>query len=415
MASLRTYVDYRTVRYSSLFQNVAPLLEQNVAPLPLLGQNVAPLPEQNVAPLPEQYITGAITGVSNNVILEKSFGNYLKFIQDFKTDMNKEILKQPETYLEPTWIKCQKTCQNITVAAIQKEVNSTAFIIRCLIKSMINEPLDISCSDPSKITGLWKKDSGLFTMDNFSGQQQGRLIMGFGPSASGKTYWAKNTINMLSEIESGFPSTFMTIDGGIYRESSVIYQILVKCVISRNVGGLTNLVSSGLWSKSLFSAGKIKKTIADFLKTQSPPNLYIPETLGSCVVGMSTKGTCLNMYNKYKIITGDNDWIGLCIWQHVEDTKCIFAPQYKCIGCTESGQKRERGEGKHYSPLAYNNSFKYGKIHAKKAKKWFIIHNTGGRMYKNKQCINLIESNIQISKKLQEQFNCKQLESGFSK
>ena len=397
MASLRTYIDCRSVHYSSLFQNVEPLLEQNVAPL--LGQ----------------YIAGAVAGVSDNVILEKSFGNYSKFVQDFKTDMNKEILKQTETYLEPTWIKCQKKCQNIAAVAIQKEVNSTAFIIRCLIKSMLNGSLDISCSDPSKITGLWKKDLGLFTMNNFSGQTRGRLIMGFGPSASGKTYWAKNTINMLSEIEDDFPSTFMTIDGGIYRESSVIYQILVKCVLSRNVGGLTNLVSAGLGRKSLFSAGKIKKTVADFLKTQSPPNLYIPETLGSCVVGMSKKGTCSDMYNKYKTITGDKNWVGLCIWQHVEDTKCTFAPKYKCIGCTESGQKREREEGKHYSPLAYKNSFRYGKIHAKKAGKWFVIHNTGGRMYKNKQCINLIESNIQISEKLQEQFNCKQLESGLSK
>ena len=323
--------------------------------------------------------------------------------------MDKEIVEQTETHLEPKWIKCRNNCHNIATKAIQTEVNSTAFIIRCLIKSMINEPLIISCSDPSKITGLWKKDSGLFTMDNFSGQLQGRLIMGFGPSASGKTYWAKNTISMLSGIEDDFPKGFMTIDGGIYRESSVIYQILVERVLSRHVGGLTNLVSAGLGSKSLFSAGKIKETVTDFLKTQSPPNLYIPETLGSCVVGMSKKGTCSDMYNKYKTITGDKNWVGLCIWQHVEDTKCTFAPKYKCIGCTESGQKREREEGKHYSPLAYKNSFSYGKIHAKNAKKWFVIHNTGGRMYNNERCINLIESNVQISEELQEQFNCKQL------
>ena len=384
MASLRTYVDCRSVHHSSLFLNVEPLLEQHVAPL-------------------GQYIAVAVAGVSDNVILEKSFGNVFNFMNAFEIDMDKEIVEQTETHLEPKWIQCRNNCHNIATKAIQKEVNSTAFIIRCLIKSMINEPLIISCSDPSKITGLWKKDSGLFTMDNFSGQLQGRLIMGFGPSASGKTYWAKNTISMLSGIEDDFPKAFMTIDGGIYRESSVIYQILVERVLSRHVGGLTNLVSAGLGSKSLFSAGKIKETITDFLKTQSPPNLYIPETLGSCVVGMSKKGTCSDMYNKYKTITGDKNWIGLCIWQHVEDTKCIYAPQYKCIGCTESGQKREREEGKHYSPLAYKNSFRYGKIHAMKAKKWFVIHNTGGRMYNNERCINLIESNVQISEELQEQ------------
>mgnify|MGYP001616296616 CR=1 FL=1 len=47
--------------------------------------------------------------------------------------------------------------------------------------------------------------------------------MGFGPSASGKSYWTKNIIKIFCKIYDNYPDTFISVDGGIYRETSKIY------------------------------------------------------------------------------------------------------------------------------------------------------------------------------------------------
>ena len=105
----------------------------------------------------------------------------------------------------------------------------------------------------------------------------------------------------------------------------------------------------------------------------------------------------------------DDNWIGLCIWQHIEDTQCVFGLEYKCTGCTESGKARERYEGKKYSSDAWSNSYNSGRLQAKKANQWFIIHNTGGRMYEmngvRHACINLVETNVFVPKLVQKRFN----------
>ena len=55
-----------------------------------------------------------------------------------------------------------------------------------------------------------------------------RLIMGFGPSASGKTFWTENVIKMMDKADPNFPKVFMSVDGGIIREFSEIYQEVVR-------------------------------------------------------------------------------------------------------------------------------------------------------------------------------------------
>lgn len=359
-----------------------------------------------------ETVNDYLDGIPNGrEIVSKSFGNYRMFIGTFKRTIAELFPMEEKTYMEPTWITCKDRCNKVIEEYVKKEIKSTAYIIRCLKMSMIGNPLDISCSDIGKVTGVWKNDSNLFTINNFK-QESGHLIMGFGPSASGKTFWAKNIISMLSDIDSASPKVFLTIDGGTYREASTVYQSVVGILNQKHIGGLTNLVSAGFsMGSSLFSSGKVKSTVADYLKTQNPPNLYIPETLGGCKSGLSKKGFCSNIYSKYKKITNDESgWVGLCIWQHVEDTECVFGPEYKCIGCKESGKERERREGKKYSDTAWSNSFNSGIINAKKASKWFIIHNTGGRTYTvNKKvfpCINLIESNVPISKAIQRKYTC---------
>tara|TARA_B110001452_G_scaffold119907_1_gene99487 strand:+ start:369 stop:1523 length:1155 start_codon:yes stop_codon:yes gene_type:complete len=353
----------------------------------------------------ETYLSGLPHG---QYITDNSFGNFGKFIQGFKKEISKLNLfhREEKKHTEPGWVKCKNGCYKIVKKALEKEMKSTAYILRCLSKSMINSKLVISCSDINAITGVWKEDHSLFTIGNFSGQSRGKLIMGFGPSASGKTYWAKNIINILSEMDTHFPRNFITIDGDVYRKSSVIYQILVEYTIHQNIGGVANLVSAGFGRSSLFPASEIKKTIQQYLSTQDPSNLYIPSTLGGCVHGLSTKGFCVNLYAKYKKITNDINWVGLCIWQHVDDTKCIFSPMYKCTGCRESGQRRERTNGKKYSSVAWKYSYDSGMEQAKKANKWFIIHNTGGRVNDGVSCINLIESSEAISTDIQQKYNC---------
>ena len=362
----------------------------------------------------EQYLRNVAT---RDVIIGRSFikhGGIYNFFNTLKIEIDR-LFKS--TYMEVSWVTCTEKCESLK-KFFEEEEKSTAYILRCLERSIINvledAKLNIFCLDISAVTGEWENDKHLFVIQNFE-QDKGRLIMGFGPSAAGKTYWAKNVIKLLADIDDRFPTEFLSIDGGTYREASLVYQMLVESLIQKNIGGLTNLVVAGLSAgkKSLFDSGHVKTIIYDYLKTQRTPNLYVPETLGGCAFGgISTRGICRNYYQKYIDITKDDDWVGICIWQHKHGGECVFGPHYKCIGCTESGKERERKEGKQYSNAAYHNSLTSGNIHAKNANKWFIVHNTGGKKYipygreNPVPCINLIESNIEIPKDIQRRYNC---------
>ena len=60
---------------------------------------------------------------------------------------------------------------------------------------------------------------------------------------------------MLSKSNKGFPRSFISIDGGTYRECSIKYQKIIKTVSNKKYGGLKDLVLSGfsLTRKSLFN------------------------------------------------------------------------------------------------------------------------------------------------------------------
>ena len=101
--------------------------------------------------------------------------------------------------------------------------------------------------------------------------QNGEIVSLMGSSASGKTYWAKTIIKLLNENLDDFPDTFLSIDGGIYRESSFVYQSVIYILKNLNLSGISNLVSAGIKSAiigSLFDSNKIKKHIKEFLKNQ---------------------------------------------------------------------------------------------------------------------------------------------------
>ena len=336
-------------------------------------------------------------------IMGKSFqlsGGYKAWKKEMKGKVSAEIagLKGSK------WVACKSKCHVKTLKKlVHEEIDSTAYVLRCLGESMLTvkrkkPKLKISCSDAKKITGKWKDTTGwvdakLFKLDDF-GQSQGKLIMGFGPSAAGKTFWAERIVPMLIEAKAGYPKRFLSIDGGTYREVSDVYQTIKTAALMKQgkTGGLTNLVAAGVsLSGGMFKAGDVKKAVFEWLEGQKSnvANLYIPDTLGSS----STK------WHKYMIYTKSKSyWVGLCIYMHKHGgNKCPYMPKFRCEGCTESGTRRQGSEGKKYSNTAYGTTLSRGKTQAKKATGgYMLIHNTGLNKLSEQWC----HSTIQLGGKL---------------
>lgn len=329
--------------------------------------------------------------------------NKLKEINPTECNVQEEFRK---------WIKCRDTCESLVKSLMNTEIKTTAYILRALCKSIIiindgyNPLLTILIldTDKSNINGLWQNDSKYLKIVQYGTEkfcnpcQSGKLIMGFGPSASGKTFWAKTIIKIFKEADKTYPDSFITIDGGIYRETSNIYQITKQLIKKKCLAGFTNLVQAGLTilNKSLFKAGSIKKLLVNFIKDQKSIkiNLYVPDTLAGC--GIPVVRECKKVYEPYINITGDTKWIGLLIWQHKLGTECEFPSKYKCVGTTESGKRRERDEGKKYSNSTWSRAMSNGMTALLKAPGGsYKIHNTGGKKYvengKEHNCINIIE------------------------
>lgn len=314
----------------------------------------------------------------------KSFYNLL---ETEETIQKLEILKsdkltQEDEFLKKKWKNCDKICFNQLFELIDNEINSTAYMLRLLSNSIIStENLGLELEyDNQGLTGFWDKDYQRFSVKKLGDNKTNRLIFGFGPSASGKTYWAENIIKLFSLSNSDFPKTFISIDGGLYRELSETYQFIINNLSQNNIGGFLNLVTAGFGgSKSLFSSSIIKKSMIKFLKTQENISLYVPITLGGCY-----KNWCISDYKPYINIVKDPKWIGLLIYQHKTGLECPYRNEYRCVGCTESGRDRETKEGKKYSSTAYNMSMSNGLTAIKNAPGGiFEIHNTGGFKYKN--------------------------------
>jgi len=307
------------------------------------------------------------------------------------------------TLNNPGWINCgQPRCFAICSGNVTKEIETTAYYLRTLTVSLLqtnsNEyKIVFIFENPQNITGIWERDNLNISFqivkvnDNsivdITSIPNSRLIMGFGPSASGKTYCAKQIINLMHMNDSTFPTFFLSIDGGIYRETCVIYQKILACIggdmISNNKAkGFSNLVSTSNPSLSIFDSNIVKRiinTYLQFLKTNKniKINLYVPETISGCLNIL-----CKSIYGKYIQITGDNNWIGILIWQHKLSSQCKYAmkygEKYRCKGCTESGMEREIKEGKKYSNAAWSISYSNGLNAIRSAPSYrFSIHNAG--------------------------------------
>ena len=349
--------------------------------------------------------------ISENDILEifnSKYFNNNEIIKIINYEMDKIRINNNHTIcmndLKNEWVQCKDRCYNTINNFIIQELNSTIFILRSLSNSILilnntdntNDKLSIfiKSEDYDKLTNIWEEDKkyieikkiGPESIENIN-KKPGRLVLGFGPSSSGKTFWAKTILKILKDVDSNLPNSFISIDGGIYRESSHIYDIIKKS-ITQCYGGLENLVSANILDKlkglyTLFDSDIVKKIMKKYLSELSDKiniSLYVPETLGTCT---SLLLTCQLKYKTYIEITKDKEWIGLLIWQHKNGTDCDFDEQHKCVGCTESGTKREKDEGKKYSSGAWSNSYANGKIEFIKAPGGsYEIHNSGGKRYK---------------------------------
>jgi hypothetical protein len=215
---------------------------------------------------------------------------------------------------------------------------------------------------------------------------------------------------MLSNNDPNFPKSFLSIDGGIYREKSYIYQKIIKLIKLTKYNGLKNLVLSGYHLKtsitnrkinkrhSLFDPKILKKKVIEYLSKREKISLYIPDTLGGCFFD------CSSIYKKYITITDDSkSWIGLLIWQHKTHNECDYIEGYKCKGCTESGKDREKNEGKIYSSAAWKNSMKNGRYYMMQAPGGrYEIHNGGTKKSKS---VIIDHSSNKILKNIPNGFN----------
>jgi hypothetical protein len=260
-----------------------------------------------------------------------------------------------------------------------------------LIPNTTKFEIELVQGSEEKITGIWDNDKEYIKIKNYGHEtikkDKGELIFGFGPSASGKTFWTSSLLTTL------YPNnTFISIDGGIYREYSFVYQTIITHIKKVSIKGITNLIDTSLKAMisdklgvyNIFDSNYAKNSICKFLEKQKENihiNLYVPETISSCFRSGFKK--CDNTISKFKSIAGldkdSNKYTGLYIYQHKEGKDCVFPEGYKCTGCTESGQEREQKEGKKYSNNNYTRSEINGIDQLLKCDKKYIIHNSGGK------------------------------------
>jgi len=321
----------------------------------------------------------------NNIIKQKILYTSFK-----GNDFLKLLLKQVETNINSiiidkktnNWIDCLNTCYNNLSTLSNEEIKSTAYVLKCISESIINNNIIyiyFNINNLDNLKGIWDNDHIYFKINKInkicnSDKNNCDLIMGFGPSASGKTIIARNIIDLLHSNGKINSNQFISIDGGNYRSSSIIYKIIKLSIRNKNFLGIHNLISPNFFIKKIFNSDIVKDYIFNFLKNHNIYfNLYVPDTLSNCALYFN----CYKNYDKFFTIS-NNNWIGLLIWQHIEQNSCNFIDNFKCKGCSPSGKERELEEGKKYSSSAYNLSMINGRYEFKNATKLkYEIHNSG--------------------------------------
>ena len=95
-----------------------------------------------------------------------------------------------EMFMKKKWIPCKSDCYKSLHDLVIKEINSTAYMLRLISNSILKLSSEYNLSfvyNGIPLTGLWKDDHTKFSLST-NDISKPRLILGFGPSASGKTY-----------------------------------------------------------------------------------------------------------------------------------------------------------------------------------------------------------------------------------
>jgi hypothetical protein len=366
-------------------------------------------------------------GMLNNVTKMVDYLNEKKIQEDF----NKQIAADDCDSKKLTWINCKGKFFKYFRSLVNQEIQSTLYMLKILTECVIETTSNtkyVGFTYDSKqrskkdlpFNGNWDHDSKFFNIKITDSNNPNpdpispRLIMAFGPSASGKSVIGQKIIDMLNEASGRqFPTLFLVIDGGEYRKKSIVYQTFMKLKNS------LNLVFSGFNNMhgAIFNAGSIKSKITRYLKKSIPHDkhkknnkieitgtpivstsnyfsLYIPDTLTSC--GLFSIFSCKGNYDDYIKISNDKAHIAMHIYQHKLGSDCDFKPEFKCEGCSASGKEREIIEGKKYSSDSYDFSNRVGKNELKRASGGqFIIHNSGNK--DRKSVINSLIDTITLN------------------
>lgn len=358
---------------------------------------------------------------SEGKLKEKLFSDKVFNFEDAKAKIKSAVEEQCTEKIrkgKTGWVQCSGQCFKVLHKYSKEELKSTAFILKLLAKSMIDitktkEEIEYGDDgkevtviydgkpDFSEITGHWMKNKKRGDMEHFTidiKHDKPRLIMALGPSSAGKTFSGTTVMKMIKEAKKDFPTKFLSIDGGIYREESIVYQTVLDALKRYDdITGFKDLVSPNKWEDikhgTIFSSGTAKKEITAWMKSRGVRiSLYIPETLGAPATLVSP----YSKIKKYVSITGDNNWIGLLIWQHLNDEQvkknkigkwkvmCDFDDGQKCKGTVPLGKKREESEGKMYSSGSWLHSMVNGEKMLKNAGGLRVdLHNSGQKTNKS--------------------------------
>ena len=327
-----------------------------------------------------------------------------------KKEIKKQIEDAPYKLLEKQESYTEEELNNIVdpLTTELNEINEK--------KTPIN--FDIYHGYKREINGIWENDkknifiNGISRPDeSFVGgsnnDNKGMLIMGLGPSGSGKSFMAEELITVLLKTIPDFQSFYFNIDGGKYRELSVVYQSVIEgikkfskkkqniqdcinetCKTDSTAGGsnggnslcitpnpkdyLSPDNTKGIENlKDYINTTKIKEEVVDYLKLQKDNkpdlqiNLYVPDTLVSCgyteTMSRLGIGNCISKIKKYIEITNSkNNWISALIYQHKTEELC--KKKYKCVGTESKGKERAKCESKPYSDKNWNRGYELGEL-----------------------------------------------------
>jgi hypothetical protein len=318
------------------------------------------------------------------------------------------------------WMKCDKKkhCDSAALHYLWRiERESTIYMLRILNMGYISKddtrPLiiniylghgDLNVKDAT-LTGIWSEDYHNVKVELASKGDKNTFVLASGPTGAGKTFMGKKICEKLD-----LPS-MISIDGGIYRDCSIVYQIIKHVLHEKGWAGMRNLVFTSTlekihsvprllrisWTKffeGIFDTEKVKNLVYQYLvfqrkiqrRKESKINfpIYVPDTLSFT--------PSMNDYKDFLALTGYQgekteqiNIINAMIYQHWEGgEKCpLLNPQNKCEGCLASGRKREIREGKKYpdNPDSYNagvkNSLAVLFDESNEFTTRIFIHNTG--------------------------------------